>query len=135
MATLSAEHVRLLTEPNIGVLATIRPDGTPHATPVWVDWDGQHVVFNTAVGRAKERHMRRDPRVCLEVHDRDDPQVYVSITGRVELVLDGADDVIKDLALKYEGRREFDNRGRTRVTVKLSPERVEEHRPDPPASS
>ena len=135
MPTLTQEQVRLLKEPNVGVLATIRPDGTPHATPIWVDWDGEHVVFNTAVGRAKERHMRLDPRVCVEVHDRNDEQVYVSITGRVELVLDGADEVIKDLALKYEGRREFDNRGRTRVTVLLTPDRVEEHRPDPPLES
>jgi PPOX class probable F420-dependent enzyme len=135
MATLSPHQVQLLKEPNVGVLATIRPDGTPHATPIWVDWDGEHVIFNTAVGRAKERHMRRDPRVCVEVHDRDDPQVYVSITGRAELVEDGADDVIKDLALKYEGKREFDNRGRTRVTVRVRPERVEEHRPDPPSAS
>jgi PPOX class probable F420-dependent enzyme len=131
MPALKASQIELLKEPNVGVLATIRSDGTPHATPIWVDWDGERVIFNTAVGRAKERHMRRDPRVCVEVHDRDDPQVYVSITGPVELVFEGADEVIKDLALKYEGKREFDNRGRTRVTVKLTPERVEVHRPDP----
>src|SRR5438874_411360 len=87
MAELTPDQARLLEEPNVGVLATIRRDGTPHATPIWVDWDGERVVFNTAVGRAKERHMRRDPRVgggytglwtALALHERD-PALRIAV--------------------------------------------------------
>ncbi len=64
---LTAEQARLFREPNLGVLATIRRDGTPHLTTVWVDYDGTYVLVNTAEGRAKPRHIRRDPRVSLLV--------------------------------------------------------------------
>ena len=51
-------------------------------TPTWVDWDGEHVLVNTAEGRAKPRNIRRDPRVSVLVMDPGDPYNWVSVTGR-----------------------------------------------------
>ncbi len=50
-------------------LGTLMPDGRPQVTPVWCDFDGEHVIFNSAKGRQKDRNVRRDPRVSLAVID------------------------------------------------------------------
>src|SRR5262245_10641574 len=128
MAKLSEKQARLLEERNWGNVATIRPDGTPHVTPVWVDYDGENPVFNTAYGRAKVDHLERDPRIAIEVHDEADPQsAYVSVTGTAELVEEGADEHIDKLAKKYLGVDEYPYRspGERRVIVRIHPQRVD----------
>lgn len=126
VATLTDEEARLFLEPNIGLVATIRPDGTPHVTPVWVNWDGEHVLFNTAEGRVKPRNIRRDSRVTVTVVNREDPYDWVSVTGRAELVEEGAVEHIDKLASKYTGRESFGvKEGEKRLIVRVTPERVE----------
>jgi PPOX class probable F420-dependent enzyme len=124
MATITEAQAALLRGKNFANLATIREDGTPHVTPVWVDWDGEHVLMNTAAGRAKWNHMRRDPRVGVEVFDSANPYSYVSMTGTVSLAEAGAEEHIRDLAEKYRGSREFDLRDETRVIVRFTPDRI-----------
>ena len=51
MATLNEKQAALFTDRNWGVIATIREDGSPHATPVWIDYDGENVLVNSAYGR------------------------------------------------------------------------------------
>jgi PPOX class probable F420-dependent enzyme len=129
VATLTDEQARLFLEPNIGLVATIRPDGTPQVTPVWVDWDGEHVLFNTAEGRAKPRNIRRDPRVTVAVVSCDDPYDRVSVTGRAEIEEEGAVEHIDKLARKYTGRESFGVReGEKRLIVRVTPERVDPKR-------
>ena len=109
-------------------LATVGADGRPQVTPVWVDFDGAHVRFNTARGRVKERNLRRDPRVALAAQDPDNPYRYVQIQGRVaEMTEDGADAHIDALARKYIGQERYPWRrpGEVRVLVKIRPERVQ----------
>src|SRR6478609_8321734 len=67
MTKLSEKQAELFRGKNWGTVVTLREDGSPHATPVWIDTDGENVLFNTAIGRAKERHLRRDPRVSVTV--------------------------------------------------------------------
>jgi PPOX class probable F420-dependent enzyme len=104
MANLDDKQIALLEGANLAHVATLREDGSPHVTVTWIDWDGENVVFNTAIGRAKERHLRRDPRAGVEVLDPDDQFHYVSVTGPVELI-EGqeAEDHIDKLAKKYMG--------------------------------
>ena len=74
-------------------LGTLMPDGRPQVTPVWCDFDGEHVIFNSAKGRQKDRNVRRDPRVSLAIIDPENPYRYLEIRGRVvEITEDGADD-------------------------------------------
>ena len=54
-------------------LGTLMPDGRPQVTPVWCDFDGEHVIFNSAKGRQKDRNVRRDPRVSLAIIDPENP--------------------------------------------------------------
>lgn len=127
MAKLTDEQAQLFLGKNFGAVATIRPDGTPHVTPVWVDYDGEHVVFNTATGRAKWNHMLRDPRVTIEVYAQDNPYEYVTVTGTAELVEgDEADRHIDKLSEKYTGNPKFQSHrpGQRRVIVRVTPERI-----------
>jgi PPOX class probable F420-dependent enzyme len=121
---ITEEQARLFLEPNFGVVATIRRDGSPLQTVVWVDWDGERVVFNTAEGRAKPRHLQRDPRVSVLVMDRDDPYRWVSVSGTAELTTDGAVDHIHKLSRKYRGRDFTLPERQIRVLVRVRTERV-----------
>ncbi len=107
-------------------LALVLRDGTPHVTPVWFDWDGTHLIINTARGRVKDRVLNRRPTVALAISDPADPYRYLQIRGQVvDSTEAGARDMIDQLSLKYEGRLYPWYRGETRVTYKILPERVQ----------
>ena len=59
------------------------PGGQPQVTPVWVDFDGRHVLFNTAEGRQKDKNLQRDGRVALSILDPDNPYRYLEVRGQV----------------------------------------------------
>ncbi len=110
-----------------GHLGTVMSDGSPQVTPVWCDFDGTHVRVNSAKGRVKDRNMRREPRVAIEVHDPDNPYRYLLVRGRVvDVTEEGADEHIDALAKKYMGVDEYPLRqpGEVRVIYKIAPERV-----------
>ncbi|MEW2441547.1 PPOX class F420-dependent oxidoreductase [Micromonospora marina] len=123
MAILSEEDLALLGEPQLAHVATIEADGTPHVTPVWVDTDGEHIVFNTAKGRQKHLNMSRNPVVAVSVADRADDFRTLWIKGTVEFVTDGADEHIDRLAKKYLGQDTYPWRrpGEERVIVRVTP--------------
>ncbi|MBB2914461.1 PPOX class probable F420-dependent enzyme [Streptosporangium becharense] len=126
MGKLSEEAKELLRQPIHAWVTTVRPNGSLHSTVVWVDVDGDDVVFNTAVGRAKERHLREDPRVSVSVLDPKDAFHLVSVSGKARLELDGADEVIDRLAGKYLGVETYPYRqpGEQRITVRVTPDEV-----------
>jgi PPOX class probable F420-dependent enzyme len=127
MAALPEKAREFLQQPYVAEVTTIRPDGSPHTTVVWVDVDTEEVLFNTAVGRAKERYLRKDPRVSLIVVDPEDPYRWVSVTGTAELDTQGADEEIDKLSKKYLGKDEYPWRkpDEQRINVRIHPERVE----------
>ncbi|WP_326823230.1 PPOX class F420-dependent oxidoreductase [Streptosporangium sp. NBC_01639] len=126
MGKLNEDAKELLSRPVHAWVTTIRPDGSLHSTVVWVDVDGDDVVFNTAVGRAKERHLRNDPRVSVSVLDPKDAFHLVSVSGVAELELEGADTVIDRLAHKYLGVDSYPYRqpDEQRITVRVRPDQV-----------
>src|SRR5205807_4977109 len=75
--------------PFVGTVTTLRPDGSPHSTVVWVDVEDGKVSFNTALGRAKPRHLEHDPRASILVIDPNDPFKWVAVEGHVELTEEG----------------------------------------------
>ncbi len=124
MATqLSEDLLALLRKPVLVHVATVMPDGTPQSTPVWVDTDGENVLFNTAKGRVKHRNMLRNPAVALSFVDDENPYRMFEIRGTVELVEDGADDHIDFLAKKYlnEDKYPFRQPGEERIIVQVRP--------------
>jgi PPOX class probable F420-dependent enzyme len=107
-------------------LSTLMQDGSPQVTPVWVDYDGKHVRVNSALGRVKDKNIRRDPRVSLAIQDPENPYRYVEVRGKVvEITQNGADDHINSLSQKYLGKPVYPYRkpGEVRVLYKIAPEK------------
>src|SRR5437763_16517088 len=104
MAELSERQRELLKAKHFGVVGTVGDDGRPQTSVVWVDWDGENVVFNTTNKRAKGRNLRQNPRASISVWDHDDPYRYFEVEGPVSLDEEGAAEHINDLSLRYEGK-------------------------------
>ena len=127
MATIPASHADLLKDKKaFANLATLNADGSPQVTPVWVDFDGTHVLVNTAKGRVKTRNLEREPRVALAISEPENPYRYLGIQGRVtEITESGADAHIDKMANKYMGKNyPFRAPGEVRVIVKIAPDKV-----------
>ena len=109
--------------PNPAVVATIRPDGSPHTAATWYDWGGGRALLNMDESRLRLRFMRRDPRVALTVLGRDSWYSHVSLLGRIVAIEDDPDLAeIDRLARRYTGRP-FRTRDARRVSAWLEPER------------
>ena len=128
MAVIPEAHKDLFQKKAFAHLATIGADGSPQVTPVWVDFDGTHVRFNTAKGRVKDKNLRRNPRVALAIQDPDNPYRYIQVRGRVaEITEQGADAHIDLLTKKYlnQDKYPFRQAGEVRVIFKILPEKVQ----------
>src|SRR5579875_2412117 len=121
---LNDDDVALLQEPQIAAVATHNRDGSIQLTPVWVDTDGEAVVFNTAKGRVKHRNLEANPNVSVLVVDKANPYRFVAVSGRAQFVEEGADEHIDKLAKKYLGVDSYPNRTpeEVRVIVRIEPE-------------
>ena len=120
----------LLDGVHFATLATVMPDGSPQASTMWVDRDGDHIRFNTAEGRVKPRNMDRDPRVAVSIFNAEDPYESYAVQGRViEKRHEGADAHIDALAFKYLGAEEYPYRvaGQVRVIYIIEVEQVAAH--------
>lgn len=125
MAAIPEKYLDLFNKKAFASLATLMPDGRPQVTPVWCDYDGRHVLVNSAKGRQKDRNVRRDGRVALAIIDPDNPYRYVEVRGRVvEVTEDGADAHIDKMAKKYLGVDRYPGRspGEVRVIYRVQPE-------------
>jgi PPOX class probable F420-dependent enzyme len=120
-------HLDLFKKKAFAHLATVMPDGKPQVTPIWVDYDGRNVVFNTAEGRQKDKNLQRDARVAMSILDPDNPYRYLEVRGRiVERTHAGADQHIDAMAKKYLGQDKYPFRqpNEVRVIYKVQPEHV-----------
>jgi PPOX class probable F420-dependent enzyme len=109
-------------------VATVGKDGVPQLTPVWCEFDGTHIVFNTARGRVKDKNLAKNPRLAIAAADPDNPYRYVQVRGRVADVTEqGADAHIDKMAKKYIGqdRYPWKKPDEVRMIVKVLPERVQ----------
>lgn len=124
---LSTNARDLISRPVLASLATLNPDGSPQVTPLWIDLDGDDVVFNTARGRVKARNLEKDQRVAVSVIDPDDPYNVVAFQGTViDVTTEGADEHIDALAQKYLGVETYPMRrdGEVRIRVTVRTDRI-----------
>lgn len=108
-------------------LATVNADGTPQVTPVWVDYDGDYVLVNSARGRRKDKNMERNRAVALSIQDPDNPYRYLEVRGSVaEITEENADKHIDKMAKKYIGQDKYpwSKPDEVRVIYKIKPERT-----------
>jgi PPOX class probable F420-dependent enzyme len=123
MPRLTGEQAQLFRDANYAVVTTVDERGRPHATMVWVDSDGEDVLFNTTTVRAKARHLAQTPYASVLVFA--DPYRWIEVEGPVETTEEGAADHIDALARKYTG--EDFTRHENRMIVRVHPERVVEY--------
>ena len=117
---------RILEDKAYGHVITFNASGKPQVTMVWVDVDGDEVVFNTAEGRLKPKNLRRDPRVVVSVQDRNDPQSYMVFHGNATISEAGADAHIDKLAKRFLGADKYPFRrpGEKRLIVRVKVDRI-----------
>jgi PPOX class probable F420-dependent enzyme len=126
MKKLTEQQLALLRAgKHFGVVATVGGDGRPQTSVVWVDTDGERVVFNTKPGRAKGRNLENDARLSVTVWDNDDPYKYFEVEGTAELDENGAGEHIDELSRRYEGKP-FHTPSE-RVIVRVNATRVLDH--------
>lgn len=124
---IPANFLDLFAKPVLAHLATLMPDGSPQVTPVWVDYDGTHVLVNTAEGRRKDRNLIARPAVALSMVDPADQFRYLEVRGRVvERTRTGAVEHVDRLARRYLGVDRYPRHGQTppRVLFKIAIEHV-----------
>jgi PPOX class probable F420-dependent enzyme len=117
-------------EPNVGIVAVLREDGSAHQTVVWVDYEDEHVLLNLNNFRAKLDHLRNDPRVSLLVIDRADSHRWLGLEGHVvEITTEGAYEHIVRQSVVYFGRNSYPlGEGEERVLVRIALDRVEDYK-------
>lgn len=122
-----------LEAPNFWHLATINPDGWPQVGAMWVDIEGDDIIMNTAVGRRKEQNLRRDPRLTISMHEKDNGYENVELRGTVVEFIEGgpAIDSINRLAKKYLGKDEYPwlSGDEQRVKLRIEATSVRHHNP------
>jgi len=122
---IPAKYKDLFEKKAFANLATLNADGTPQVTPVWVDYDGDYVLVNSARGRRKDKNMERNPAVALSIQDPENPYRYLEVRGKVtDITEEGADQHIDKMAKKYLGADKYPGRqpGEVRVLYKIKPE-------------
>jgi PPOX class probable F420-dependent enzyme len=106
MTMLSSEAITALQSGRVAHLTTLRADGTPHTTVVWVDVDRNQIIIGKLMEDVKTRNIRRDPRVTVSMEADGDQwgmANYIVIEGTAEVTEGGAPELLQHLAHRYIG--------------------------------
>ncbi|HSD05171.1 MAG TPA: PPOX class F420-dependent oxidoreductase [Nitrosopumilaceae archaeon] len=124
---MESKVIALLESRNLLFLATIMKDGSPQISPVWADYENNHIMINTAEGRIKHKNILRDPRVAVSIVDQNNPLNMTTIRGKVVEIISDYDYKHADkLTKKYMNKDKYPFRreGEKRIIFKIKPERV-----------
>ena len=119
--------VRLFSEKNLVYIATIMNDGSPQVSPVWANYEDEHILINTAEGRIKHKNVMRDPRVAVSVTSIRNPLDMTTIRGTVvELIPDYEYKHADKLTMQYMDREHypFKRDDEKRIILKIKPYKV-----------
>ncbi|MGH7641154.1 MAG: pyridoxamine 5'-phosphate oxidase family protein, partial [Candidatus Dormibacteria bacterium] len=93
-AELNERDREIVHGKNFAHLSTLRRDGAPISTVLWVDEDQGTLVMNTAMDRVKVVNINHDPRVAVSIHRQENPQQSLALVGTASLETDHAEEVI-----------------------------------------
>jgi PPOX class probable F420-dependent enzyme len=126
MVQIPRSHQDILEKRSFAHVATVDDDGMPQVTPVWIDYDGSHLLINSQRGRKKDRNLRKRRQVGVSIQDPDDAYRYLGVQGEVtEITEEGAEAHIHKLSHKYKGQDYPSLKpGDVRVIYKIKPTRV-----------
>ena len=117
----------LFQKKNLIFIATVNADGSPQLTPVWGNYDENHILINTAEGRLKHKNVKKDPRVAVSVVDHNNPLSMTTIKGKVVDIIPDYDYFhINKLTKQYMGISEypFKKENEKRIIFKIKPEKI-----------
>ena len=124
---MNDKAIKLFEGRNLVFIATIMKDGSPQLSPVWADYEDEHILINTAEGRLKHKNVLRDPRVAISVVDQNNPLNMTTIQGKViEIIPDYEYHHANRLTKKYMGKDNYPFRQpeEKRIIFKILPEKV-----------
>jgi PPOX class probable F420-dependent enzyme len=127
--TLPESLKKILQDKTHGFVTTFNSRGEPRVTLVWLDVEGNEVVFNTAEGRLKPKNLRGDPRIIISAQDPNNPRSYMVFYGKATISKAGADEHIDRLAKKFMGVDTYPFRkpGEQRLIVRTAVDRIGGH--------
>ena len=118
---------KIIEDKAYGHVITENPSGSPQVSMVWVDVDGDDLLFNTNDARKKTLNLKRDPRVVVSVQDRNNPQAYAVFYGKVKSITNDANQAhIDKLAKRFLGLDKYVSRvpGEQRVVVRIGVNKI-----------
>ena len=124
---LDEKTIGLAQGKNFGVISTLMPSGHPQTQLLWVDTDGEHIIVNTEIHRAKFKNLESNPLVTVLISETGNAWNYSEVRGHVAEIVRGqeARDHIDAMAKKYFGVDEYPNPIQSeRVIVKIAPDRI-----------
>jgi PPOX class probable F420-dependent enzyme len=124
---MDSKAIQLLQDKNLVYIATLMKDGSPQLSPVWADFEAEHIFVNTAEGRIKHKNVLRDPRVAISVVSHNNPLDMTTIRGKVIEIIPDYDYKHADrLTKKYLAKEKypFKRPGEKRIILKIKPEKV-----------
>jgi PPOX class probable F420-dependent enzyme len=124
---MDTKAIELFQDKNLVYIATLMKDGSPQLSPVWADFEDEHILVNTAEGRIKHKNVLRDPRVALSVVSYNNPLDMTTIRGTVIEIIPDYDYKHADrLTKKYMGieRYPFKRQEEKRIVLKIKPEKI-----------
>ncbi|WP_025351658.1 PPOX class F420-dependent oxidoreductase [Nocardia nova] len=127
---LTPELKKILDTSNVyATLATVGRDGQPHLTVIWIDRDGDELIYSTTVSRQQYKNVVRDSRVTVMVNPPDRPYLYAEIRGTATVTPDPERALPDRLSLKYTGQpyAQFNPASAEdseRVIVRVTPQRI-----------
>ena len=119
--------IQLFQDKNLVFIATLMKDGSPQLSPVWANFEDEHILVNTAEGRIKHKNVLRDPRVAISVVSNNNPLDMTTIRGKVvELIPDYDYKHADKLTKQYLGRDSypFKRPEEKRIVLKIKPEKI-----------
>ncbi len=124
---MESKVINLLNGKNLVFITTIMKDGSPQVSPVWADFEDEHIMVNTAEGRIKHKNVLRDPRIALSIVDSNNPLDMTSIKGTVVEIIPDYDYIhANKLTKKYLGKETYPYRreNEKRIIFKIKPEKI-----------
>ena len=124
---MEQKAIDLFGAKNLVFIATVMKDGSPQVSPVWANYENDHIMINTAEGRIKHKNILRDPRVAVSVVSKDNPLDMTTIRGKVEEIIPDYDYKHADrLTKQYMGRDHypFKRDDEKRIILKIKPDKV-----------
>jgi len=118
------DYKDILDSTALAHVATVGPNGEPQNTPVWFDFDGEHLKFSQTKARQKYRNVGREPRIAISIVDPENDYRYIEVRGEVVRIDEDPNlDFINAMAKKYldMDKYPFHQPGDERVVVVIEP--------------